>query len=399
MTAGGADHETTLEDTSKTVTTTTSTSSTSTKFSGPDIKQAALDTVANAVGEVGANKIGDLKADGLDTVTHKVLHAANGAVQGAIKSGGELDGAAVGEIVAEVVDDGTATRTNEKGGQVTKAASIAAQIAAGLAGKDTEIASGAATNAVENNYLLPKQLAQIDKVKEKCGNDPACNERLEKKAQLISHILDRDLVAAKLKAKAGSETDLQEIQTVLIEAADFDKTVDYVRELNPTWSEAQIQSQATAYHQEFINSLDASTTRVIIGALDAAGALTIGASGSVFKSTVASAAKRSSTIPTTKTIDNLVINKPRVGSANKIDPTHNFNKIIDNYVGHASKFSIPTKGPRGKVIRNSELSQIEGSLNGKKGVFEWIVDKGKVTHRRFIPNGKVTGMPNQVPKK
>ncbi len=168
VTAGGAVNETTLEDTSKTVTTTTSTSSTSTKFSGPDIKQAALDTVANAVGEVGANKIGDLKADGLDTVTHKALHAANGAVQGAIKSGGDLDGAAagaigaaVGEIVAEVVDDGTATRTNEKGQQVTKVASIAAQIAAGLAGKDTEIASGAATNAVQNNRLLHVDEAKV----------------------------------------------------------------------------------------------------------------------------------------------------------------------------------------------------------------------------------------------
>ncbi|WP_417792809.1 hemagglutinin repeat-containing protein [Terasakiella pusilla] len=168
VTAGGAVNETTLEDTSETVTTTTSTSSTSTKFSGPDIKQAALDTVANAVGEVGANKIGDLKADGLDTVTHKALHAANGAVQGAIKSGGDLYGAAagaigaaVGEIVAEVVDDGTATRTNEKGQQVTKVASIAAQIAAGLAGKDTEIASGAATNAVQNNRLLHVDEAEV----------------------------------------------------------------------------------------------------------------------------------------------------------------------------------------------------------------------------------------------
>lgn len=33
--------------------------------------------------------------------------------------------------------------------------------------------------------------------------------------------------------------------------------------------------------------------------------------------------------------------------------------------------------------------------NGKKGVFEWIYDSSKgVTHRRFIPNGKITGRPN-----
>ena len=45
------------------------------------------------------------------------------------------------------------------------------------------------------------------------------------------------------------------------------------------------------------------------------------------------------------------------------------------------------------------LYQIEGSLNGKEGVFEWIVDPNNgVTHRNFIENGKVTGKPNNYPK-
>ncbi len=100
-----------------------------------------------------------------------------------------------------------------------------------------------------------------------------------------------------------------------------------------------------------------------------------------------------------KGIDNSVIGKPRVGSANKTDPTHRFNDIIDNYAGDATKFNIPTKGPGGQVVRTSELRQIEGGLNGRDGVFEWVIDQGNVTHRRFIPGGKVTGFPNQVPKK
>ena len=101
-----------------------------------------------------------------------------------------------------------------------------------------------------------------------------------------------------------------------------------------------------------------------------------------------------------KGIDNSVLGKPRVGSANKLpDGQHGFNDIIDNYAGDAAKFEIPTKGSGGEVVRVSELRQIEGSNNGVGGVFEWIVDEGNVTHRRFIPGGQVTGRPNQIPKK
>lgn len=82
-----------------------------------------------------------------------------------------------------------------------------------------------------------------------------------------------------------------------------------------------------------------------------------------------------------------------------MDPLHLFPNMVDNYVGDAAKFSIPTKGPGGTVVRQSDLYQIGGSLNGKQGVFEWIVDQGQVTHRRFIPNGQVTGFPNQIPPK
>lgn len=108
-----------------------------------------------------------------------------------------------------------------------------------------------------------------------------------------------------------------------------------------------------------------------------------------------SAAKSSSSL---REIVNPVLGKPRIGSANKVSQMHNFNDIIDNYARLAKSFTIPTKGPGGKIVRNSELLQIEGSLNGKSVVFEWIVDLGKVTHRRFIPGGKVTGYPNQFVK-
>ena len=95
-------------------------------------------------------------------------------------------------------------------------------------------------------------------------------------------------------------------------------------------------------------------------------------------------------------IKSSVLDNPRVGSANKVDQEHAFNDIIDNYSGKAEKFDIDTKGPGGVIDRTSELRQVEGNLNGKEGVFEWVVDNNSVTHRRFIKNGKVTGYPNQV---
>ncbi|MDP4118738.1 MAG: hypothetical protein Q8873_06065 [Bacillota bacterium] len=91
-----------------------------------------------------------------------------------------------------------------------------------------------------------------------------------------------------------------------------------------------------------------------------------------------------------KTINNPIVNNKRVGSAKKSDPYHSFSNIVDNYADSSKKFSL--KGGDGK---SRTLYQVQGSLNGKKGVFEWIYDAEKgVTHRRFIPNGKITGKPN-----
>lgn len=102
------------------------------------------------------------------------------------------------------------------------------------------------------------------------------------------------------------------------------------------------------------------------------------------------------------------MDKPRTGSAltidevkpvYKVDPetgkqylvqefpagsqAHGFNNMVDNYAGYATKSSIP----------NGELYQLEGALNGVKGRFEWIVQDGKVTHRMFIQDGTMNGVP------
>ena len=96
-------------------------------------------------------------------------------------------------------------------------------------------------------------------------------------------------------------------------------------------------------------------------------------------------------------ISNPVVDSVRTGSARKTDPDHSFPDIVDNYAGYASSFTIV--GGDGK---ERTLLQLEGSLNGTPGIFEWIVDPDEsrgVTHRRFIRGGTITGKPNQRPKK
>jgi|GEM_PF-2435904 len=87
-----------------------------------------------------------------------------------------------------------------------------------------------------------------------------------------------------------------------------------------------------------------------------------------------------------------VLDNIRTSHALKPDAYHAFNDLIDNFARYAQKFNI--KGGDGLP---RELYQIEGSLNGKTGIFEWIVDprvEHGVTHRFFIKNGTITGIAN-----
>ncbi len=96
-------------------------------------------------------------------------------------------------------------------------------------------------------------------------------------------------------------------------------------------------------------------------------------------------------------IDNEVTKNIRSGKALKLDSYHKFSDIIDNYVEYAQKFDLYDKETVRKI-----LYQIEGSLNGEKGIFEWIVhpDPSKgVVHRLFIKDGIITGKPNIWPGK
>jgi len=90
---------------------------------------------------------------------------------------------------------------------------------------------------------------------------------------------------------------------------------------------------------------------------------------------------------------NPVLGKNRIGSALKTDASHAFPDVVDNFAHLATEFKLPKKGPGGVIVGEVKLYQLEGSLNGKSGVFEWITDGDNVTHRFFKKGGVVNGIP------
>ena len=83
------------------------------------------------------------------------------------------------------------------------------------------------------------------------------------------------------------------------------------------------------------------------------------------------------------TIKNDILELPRSGSALKNDSYHAFPNIVDNYAGYATKTRI----------NNGTLYQLQGSLNGISGRFEWIIQNNQVTHRFFVQGGGINGIP------
>lgn len=82
--------------------------------------------------------------------------------------------------------------------------------------------------------------------------------------------------------------------------------------------------------------------------------------------------------------------------ATKDDPMHRAPSFVVNKISsYGRTFSL-----RGGDGSNNTITQMLGGMNGKSGVFEWIINsKRELTHQRFIPDGRITGTPNQTPSK
>jgi len=89
-------------------------------------------------------------------------------------------------------------------------------------------------------------------------------------------------------------------------------------------------------------------------------------------------------------------NAQPVGSALKDDPLHRApSYVIDQIPEKGRLFTI-----RGGDGKSYNLTQMEGAVDGKLGIYEWLVNsKGELTHQRFIPDGRITGTPNQIPSR
>ncbi|PRA75463.1 hypothetical protein CQ054_22970, partial [Ochrobactrum sp. MYb29] len=91
-----------------------------------------------------------------------------------------------------------------------------------------------------------------------------------------------------------------------------------------------------------------------------------------------------------------IANAIPVGSALKDDPLHRApSYVLAQIPDRGRVFTI--KGGDGT---NYTLTQMEGVVDGKAGIYEWLVNsQGELTHQRFIRDGMITGTPNQIPSK
>ena len=376
-----------------------------TGINGGSFGQAMLNSVAADAAALGANLIGQTM-DGSTAwnseggLAHVLSHAALGCAVAGI-SGKDCAGAAIGAATSAallpLVGDALGLTAQDKASPnvqagMTTLSMLAGGFVAASTGHDPTSAAGAAQNEALNNYLTPKERATLAQAGSDCaaagGNadSAACMQR--DSLMRLDAQRNAGLAQGEYSPSQAREWQGQEYQT----AATCPPPYQCAANVNAAGLEGYWQAKAVG-EQALLAGYDPVDVALGLSGIYGVGRGLVGLGAGEVRGLLPTGAKGASEI------ENAVLGRVRTGSATKTDPVHSFPDMLDNYVGNAAKFSIPTKGPGGVVIRESNLYQVEGGLNSKQGIFEWIVDQGQVTHRRFIPNGQVTGFPNQISPK
>ncbi|MCR6480417.1 hemagglutinin repeat-containing protein [Variovorax sp. ZS18.2.2] len=89
---------------------------------------------------------------------------------------------------------------------------------------------------------------------------------------------------------------------------------------------------------------------------------------------------------------NEILGWSRSGSALKSDPVHRAASYLSReQLAQGTSFTM-----RGGDGSWRSFFQVPGQMNGKNGIFEFVLDPLKgVTHQRFVNGGRITGLPNQ----
>ncbi|XBW65158.1 VENN motif pre-toxin domain-containing protein [Pectobacterium aroidearum] len=414
-------------------------------LAGGDIQKAiasgASPYLAQLVKDVTLPK-DESKITASDIAANAMAHAVVGAVvaqlSGQDAAAGAI-GASSGELAARAImaaqyPGKTASDLTEAEKQSVSALStLAAGLVSGLAGNSTaSAASGAQSgrNAVENNSLRGDKTRQSVKesaewwkkqVRDKLGEGTTsaiANSIINAVADTGDAALGgTDYVADGAMALASCAVGDGYCNKALSDLAGKNQAAaDSVKALmkSETWSAvADTIKQASGGNQAALEATGGMLASIMLPGKKVQGAADIGKAESV----------------SGNIIKNDILDNPRVGagekgtgSGNKIDqlpnkvvtdidgkeisiypdrikPTvtqefpsvpksHGFNDIVDNYAGSAVKTPLSN---------GATLYQLEGSLNGVSGRFEWILDPklGGVSHRMFVSGGTINGVPSK----
>ncbi|EKN6369475.1 adhesin [Yersinia enterocolitica] len=378
---------------------------------------------------------------GANLIAHAVLgavvgHFSGNATVGAV-SAFTAEAAAPAIIKAMGWDKDSLTEKQKQ--TVSALATLAAGLAGGLVGDSSSSAvagAQAGKNAVENNFLSDKDIKTFTEKYAAAKTDA-------EKEQLVADLkkLDADQQKQALSTGISIADQKAELEKLKQLAASPDCTRQCRELTNYSISQLEPVVNNTQLHKDNLTKAVLAST-IIALTLEQSGKTSEKAPAtgttSASKSTSAiddiikgegQAAKGATDATNSKTINNRILDNPRVGagekgtgSGNKVDQqpdrvvtdingkeisiysndkkpfatqefsavpkAHGFNDIVDNYAGSATTTNLNN---------GATLYQLEGSLNGVAGRFEWIVDPklGGVSHRMFVSEGKINGVPSK----